>query len=248
MINPMEMSGRHVLVTGASSGIGRAVSAHLSRLGATVSLVARREEQLRETIGMMEGAGHHPYPQDLTRTEEIEPLIKQIVLDNGSLDGFVHCAGIGINRPLSMTKPEFLQKTMAVNFFAFAELLRIIVKKKNSKEGASLVGISSVASLRGDKAQGAYAASKAAMNGLIHPYAKELAARRLRLNTVAFGMIRTEMYQSFQSNGGAEDALQGQYLGLGETQDAANVIAFLLSDASRFITGTTLIADGGYLS
>ena len=248
MINPMELTGKHILVTGASSGIGRETAILCSQLGATVSIVARRETQLQETMHMMEGTSHKIYIQDLSDLTGIEELVKRATADSGVLDGIVHCAGIGQNRSLSLTKPEFIQETLAVTFYSFAELIRIASKKKYSKDGSSFVGISSVASIRGDKAQGAYAAAKAAMNGLIHPYAKELGGRKIRLNTVAFGMIRTEMYQSFQLSGGTEGVLQGQYLGIGEPRDAANVIAFLLSDASRFITGTTLIADGGYLS
>lgn len=248
MINPMDLTGKHVLITGASSGIGRATAVLAGGLGARVSLVARREEQLQETLAQLEGSGHRLYPQDITLLDELEPLVKKIVADGGPLDGFVHCAGIGHNRPASVTKPEFVQQIMAASFFAFAEFLRVLSKKKNSSEGASFVGVSSVAAIRGDKAQGAYAAAKAAMNGLIHPYAKEFSARRIRLNTVAFGMVDTELYQSFLREGGTDELLDGQYMGVGSREDAANVIVYLLSGASRFITGTTLVADGGYLS
>lgn len=248
MINPMELTGKHILITGASSGIGRAAAVLASNLGAKVSLVARQEDKLAETLEALEGEEHHIYAQDISQVETVEPLVRRIAAESGAIDGFVHCAGMGENRPISVSSPNFMKEMMSVSFFAFAEFLHILSKKKFSNVGASLVGISSVAAIRGDKAQGAYAAAKAAMNGLIHPYAKELAARGVRLNTVAFGMIDTGFYQLFLQSGGTDELLKNQYLGVGETKDAANVIAFLLSDASKFITGTTLIADGGFLS
>ncbi|MEA5136734.1 MAG: SDR family oxidoreductase [Candidatus Fimivivens sp.] len=248
MINPMEMSGKHIIVTGASSGIGKATAINLSKLGAVVTIIARREDKLKDTLSTMEGDVHNYFICDVSDLKSIESCIKEIVAAKGPADGFVHCAGIGSNRPISLTKPEFIKEMMEVNFFAFAEFLRVLSKRRNSNEGASFVGISSVASIRGDKAQGGYAATKAAMNGILHSYAKELADRRIRLNTVAFGMINTEMYQEYIANGGSSESLNGQYLGIGELEDAANIISFLLSDASKFITGTTLVADGGYLS
>lgn len=248
MINPMDLSGRHILITGASSGIGRAVAVKASQLGALVSITARRADKLAETYELLSGSGHATYLHDISNLEEIEPLLKEIVTKNGPIDGLVHCAGTGANRPLSMSKPSFLKELMDTSFFAFAELLRLLSKKRFSNDRASLIGISSVAALRGDKAQGAYSAAKAAMNGFIHSCAKEVAARKIRVNTVAFGMIRTDLFQTFQESGGTDALFKDQYFGLGETEDAANIVAFLLSDASRFITGTTLVADGGYLS
>lgn len=249
MINPMQLEKKHIVITGASSGIGRATAILASKLGATVSLVARNKERLEKTVLEMENNPGCCFCSDLAQISEIENLVKLIVERNGPIDGFVHCAGMGINRPISISKNEFISQTMQINFYAFAELLRVFTKRKNSHDGASCIAISSVASLKGDKAQGAYAASKAALNGYIHPAAKELAPRGIRVNTVAFGMIATELYEEFKRCGGsAEEQLRGQYLGIGTTTDAANIICFLLSDGAKFITGTTVIADGGYCS
>ncbi len=248
MLDPMDLSGKHIIITGASSGIGRATAIRVSQLGAKVSLIARREDKLIETRDRLEGKGHCTYSFDLTEIEKTEELVREIVQNSGPLDGVVYCAGKGFNRPLAMTKPSFFQEMMAINFLSFAEFLRLAMKKKISRDGASLVGISSVAAQKGDRAQGAYAASKAAMDGLLHSAAKEAAPRKIRVNTVAFGMIHTEMYQIFQESGNIEELLHNQYLGLGDPADAANIIAFLLSGASRLITGTTLVADNGYLS
>lgn len=247
--NPMELTAKHILVTGASSGIGRATCVLASKLGAKVSLVARNEEKMAETLSMMTGEGHGAYVCDLTSIDAIQELVKQIVSEQGVFDGFVHCAGIAGNRPLKLCSPEFISDMMKIHYFAFVEILRSVSKKKNSNDGASFVGISSVAGIRGEKAQGAYSAAKGAVQAVIHPFAKELSARGIRLNNVAFGMIATEMYQTYIDEGGSIDELiKSQYLGVGEMEDAANIICFLLSDASKFITGTTLLADGGMLS
>ncbi|MDR1045150.1 MAG: SDR family oxidoreductase [Candidatus Adiutrix sp.] len=243
----LNLDKRHILITGASSGLGRATAVLAARLGARVSLLARRENELRETLNALEGEGHSYWLCDLSRLEDIEPRIREITAA-GPLDGLAHCAGIGRNRPLAMTRPDFVRNLMIVNFGSFVELIRSSAKKKHINDGASIVGVSSVAALKGDKSQGAYAASKAAVNGLVPPLAKELAPRGIRLNAVAFGMMKTEMYRIFQDGGGGGEELRGQYLGLGDPEDAAKVLCFLLSDYSRFITGTVIAADGGYLS
>jgi len=249
MKNPMDLSARHVLVTGASSGIGRAACVLASRLGARVSLLARNPEGLQETLSLMDGEDHAFHCCDVAEIGGLEDQVKQIVGTSGPLDGLVHCAGVSTGRPLAMSKPDFVRDVMTVNFFSFVELVRVISRKKNSNQGASLVGVSSVAAFRGGKAQEAYAASKAAIDSVLKPMAKELADRRIRVNAAAFGMVRTHSYQMYLDGGGSDEALgTQQYLGVAEPEDAASVLCFLLSDASRFITGTTLVADGGFLS
>ncbi|MDR1656435.1 MAG: SDR family oxidoreductase [Deltaproteobacteria bacterium] len=244
----LNLENRHILVTGASAGLGKATALLASRLGARVSLLARRENELQTTLNSLAGTGHGYWLCDLSCLDDIEPRIKEITAAAGPLDGLAHCAGLGQNRPLAMTKPDFVRNLMTINFGSFVELIRSAAKKRHINDEASIVGVSSVAAIKGEKAQGAYAASKAAMVGLVPPLAKELAPRRIRLNAVAFGMIKTQMYNVFKEAGGDDEILKGQYLGLGEPQDAAKVMCFLLSDYSRFITGTILTADGGYLS
>ncbi|WP_102411426.1 SDR family oxidoreductase [Beduinella massiliensis] len=249
MINPMTLSDKHILITGASSGIGRSTCILASQLGARVTLIGRNEERLRESSEQMQPGNHRYWIQDLSKIEEIRTLVKAIAKEQGAIDGLVHCAGIGKNRPIKMTKPEFIEENARIHYFAFAELLRCVSERGCYNEGASMLGISSIASIRGDRAQGAYAAAKGAMNALIHPYAKELAVKRIRLNTIAFGMVETEMYQEFkQSGGNDEELMRNQYLGAIPVENAAEVICFMLSDASRYMTGTNLIYDAGALS
>lgn len=244
----MTLEGKNILITGASAGIGQATAILASRLGASVRIVARREDKLRETIAQLEGEGHKYYAADLTELAELETLVKRIVSDGGALDGFVHCAGIAPTRPIKLTRPDYLHEVMQINFYSFVELTRVITKKRNCNDGASIVGISSVAAIKGNKAQGAYTASKAAVASIVAPMAKEFSDRGIRVNAVAFGMIHTQLYEQFLTAGGEAEALKDQYLGIGDTEDAANILCFLLSNASRFITGTVLHVDGGYLS
>lgn len=252
MINPMDLSGKRILVTGASSGIGRQTAIYLSKLGATINLLARRESQLNETLQCMEGNNHRLYPFDLTQLDSIQALIKQMIQDGGSLDGVVHCAGIAPMRPLAMTKPEYLHNVMLINFYSFVEIVRCAAAKKYFNMGASFIGISSTAAKKGGKSQIAYAASKAAIDAACLVMAKELAPKGIRINTVMPSLIKTEMYEQFITDAGSSDkqtfVTPEQYLGIGLPQDIASAIAFLLSDSSRFITGTTLVVDGGFLS
>ena len=249
MINPMDLTGKHIVVTGASSGIGRAACIQASKLGARVSLIARNRERLKETIDLMEGDGHISFPFDLNDIDEIDGTVRQIVERNGKIDGLVHCAGPGLFRPIKLAKPEYVLQMTQTHYFAFVELLRSVSDRKRSNCGASLIGISSVAASRGNKAQGIYAASKAAMNAVVHSFAKELSDRNIRVNTIAFGMVETDMYRTFlESGGNNEDLLQNQFLGLIPLEYAGNAICFLLSDASRYITGSTMNYDAGSLS
>lgn len=249
MINPMNLSGKHIVVTGASAGIGRAVCIQASKLGSKVSLIARNEERLAETISMMEGEGHKYYSYDLNDIAGIDSLIAGIVESDGPIDGLVHCAGLGINRPLKLAKPEFVAQITQLHYFAFVELLRAAASRKRSNEGASFIGISSVAAAHGNKTQGAYSAAKGAMNAVVHAFAKELAPRQIRVNTIAFGMVDTDMYKGFLESGGNNDELlQDQYLGIIPPEYAGNAVCFLLSDVARFITGGTMNYDAGDLS
>ena len=249
MINPMDLSGRHILVTGASRGIGKAVCILAAKLGAKVTLAARNEEALRETVSMMEGEGHEAVAVDLAQEDSAEYLVKEVVARGGKLDGVVHCAGITIDAPLKMAKPEKAKQVIEISYIGFLSLLRMAGNKKYGNDGASIVGISSVAALHGSKSQGIYSASKAAIMGLTAPAAKELAGRKIRVNNVVFGMVKTDMYEGFLREGGDNGVLlTDQYLGVLEPEDAANGICFLLSDAARMITGTSMVIDGGFLS
>lgn len=198
----------------------------------------------------MAGDNHSSYSFDLRNIEEIEGLIKRIVSERGKLDGLAHCAGIMYMRPLKNTTYDVLHDKMLINFYAFVELVRMYSLKKHCN-GGSVVVMSSAASKTGDKSKVAYCASKAAVDGAVRAMAKELGKKNIRVNSIQAGLIKTYMYESYVADAG-EDVVntltsERQFLGLGETDDIANAIAYLLSDAAKFITGTGMVVDGGCL-
>lgn len=248
MINPMELTGKHILITGGSSGIGRQCAIQASRLGARVTLISRREEKLRETIQMMDRPEEHAfYPFDLSQTDQIEALVERIVAERGAADGFCHSAGIGEVRAIKASKPAYVEKMFRIHEFAFVELLRCLVRKGRSNDGASFVGISSISAEGGIISQGVYAAAKASMNGLLGPAAKELAPRGIRINTVAYAMVDTDLYrETLEYNSEYGKVMEQQRLGLIDRDSAANAVMFLLSDACKYITASTLRVYAGY--
>jgi NAD(P)-dependent dehydrogenase (short-subunit alcohol dehydrogenase family) len=250
MVNPLDFTGKQILITGAAIGIGKETAVLLDKLGAKVILIDKNENGLKEMISCLEGKGHLWFRHDLSDVDGILPKIKEIISICGALDGFVHCVGIRCRRPLSMITPVVLNEVISLNFGSFVELIRCITKKDHFNKGLSIVGISSVSSQRGGTGVTAYAASKAAMDGAVRCLAKELAPKSIRLNTVVPSQINTPAYADLlKINEETEDAtLSRQYLGLGEPIDVANVITFLLSDSSRFITGSAIPVDGGFLS
>lgn len=250
MINPMDLSGKHIVVTGASSGLGRATCVYLSELGATISLIARREDKLNETIAQMSGQCHKAFPYDVTDIEGIEKLVKRVVEENGKIDGYVHAAGIGTVKPASLTKYDFILEMMNIHLFSFVEFVRIITKKKNSNDGGSIVAVSSAGSRMSDKGKLAYASTKGSLDSAVRSLAIELGEmRKIRANTVNPGWIKTDMYYSYIEEFGQEkmDELLRMYaLGAAEPGEVASVIGFLLSDASKKITGQNIFVDSGW--
>ena len=250
MINPMDLTGKHILIDGASSGLGRQTCITVSRLGAKVSLVARNVDKMQETISAMEGEGHKAYRFDLNCVEEIEDLITNIVKDQGKIDGYVHSAGIGTLRPVGQTTYPFMCEMMRIHLFSFVEAVRIISKKKNCGECASIVAVSSGASTNSDKGKTAYTTAKGALDSVVRPLAIELGeTKKIRVNTVNPGWIKTDMYHDYVKMFGPEkmeEQLKTHVLGAAEPEQIANVIAFLLSPASSNITGQSIFADSGW--
>lgn len=255
MLDYLQMAGKHVLVTGGASGIGRQTAIILSELGARVDAIDLQEEGLKETLSLMKGEGHNIHTADLSQIEALEPLIVDIIKESGPFDGYVQCAGIVKNLPIINYKYERLHKIMLVNFYSFFEIVRVLSKKGRFNEGMSIVGISSVAATQGATAQAAYAASKAAMNGAMRCMAKELGEKGIRLNTILPAATNTAMYSEYMAvKANMKDtemkieANPRQYLGMNSPADVANAIVFLLSTASAKITGVQLPVDGGFAS
>lgn len=178
------------------------------------------------------------------RDGKIEGLVETIVLQCGPVDGLCHAAGTSPMRMIKQTKPAFLEKTLKLHAMSFVELVRCLTLKKNLNDGASLVGVSSWAAKCGDPSQSAYASAKACMNGLLHPASIELAVRRIRINTVAYGSVDTPMRQNAIELGTKFDS-ESQVLGPIDVESASNIVMFLLSDACRYITGSVIPVYGG---
>lgn len=248
MYNLIDLTDKNIIITGASSGIGRETAYLLHKLGAKVILIARRSDKLQEIQDDL-GSRVAIYPFDLSNLDLIASEIKQIVNECGAIDGLVHCAGIGAVRPLKMLKPAALNDVMTINYYSFVEVVRCITAKKAFNPGLSIVAISSVSSVQGNQSKTAYCASKAAMDASVRCMAKELADKDIRVNTIAPALINTDIYMEFKENGSDSDDAKNietrQYMGVGEPIDVANAVAFLLSSASKYITGIMLLMDGG---
>ncbi len=249
MINPMDMTGKTVLVTGASAGIGRATCVLLSELGARVCLIARNEENLLKTVSMMRDNGHFILPFDLQNVAQIPSLIPQAVEHLAPLDGLVHSAGISRLKALHLLSLEDdVRPMMDLHFNAAVMLAQGMRKRGMHAPQGSIVFLSSVSALTGGKGIGIYAAAKAALIGLTHVLGSELAPAGIRVNSVVPGLVRTDMYEASAKNL-TDEQLKGNSnaypLGIGRPRDVANAIVFLLSNASSWITGSSLLVDGG---
>lgn len=252
MINPMDLSGKHVMVTGASSGIGKGIAIFLSKIGANVIMIARNEEKLKEVFNELEPGHHSYYVFDLNNLDGIENMMDNVCSNGIKLSGLVHSAGISKTVPLQYLKLNDVNNIMSVNFYSFIELAKHFSKRKNNDNGGSIVAISSISSRVGARGLTAYCASKGALDSAIKSMALDLAPKSIRINSIAPSMIKTQIYDGLKeivNNKDFEDDLKKrQILGIGEPTDVAHAAAFLLSDASKFITGTSMIVDGGYLA
>lgn len=250
MLNPMDLTGRRILVTGASSGIGRATAILLSQLGAQLVLVARDQERLSATASQLEGAGHLVSAFDLTAVETIASWMKEIGA-GAPLHGLVHSAGISTTSPLRFTTPERLYSTIQINLVASVMLVKGFRQKGVNAGGGSVVLLSSIAAIVGEKGQIPYSATKGALISMLRPMALELAPDNIRINCIAPAWVETEM--TARTDVGlptaAAEYIKSQHpLGVGQPIDVGYSIAFLLADTSRWITGTTMILDGGLTS
>jgi NAD(P)-dependent dehydrogenase (short-subunit alcohol dehydrogenase family) len=249
MRNPLDLGGQTVLVTGASSGIGRATAVLLSQLGARLVLVARNQERLGQTAAALEGSGHRSHSQDLSDLEALPSWFGRVVEFAGPLAGLVHCAGVTSILPLRSVTASHMDQILRVNFQAAAILTREFARKRMHQDRASAVLVASIAGLVGVAGRSVYGASKGALIAFARSAALELARSDVRLNCVAPAYVRTEMTKADLAALTPEQAAglaAAQPLGIGEPEDVAHAIAFLLSSASRWITGTVLAVDGGY--
>lgn len=247
-MNLYSLEGKRILVTGASSGIGRACAICASELGASVVMTGRREEALNETIEKCTKGNHLTVAGDITSRDFIKVLVDKC----GKLDGFVHAAGIAPMSPVGMLTHENVDLTMRTNFYSFLELMKYYSKNKYRNSKLSVVAISSVSAEIGWAGGSVYCGSKGALSASVRALAIELVSKGIRVNSVSPSNIRTPLYEVGASDMNDEislkELLKKQPLGLGEPNQVAWPICFLLSDAASFITGVDLPVDGGYLA
>lgn len=245
MANPFSLGGKTILVTGASSGIGRAIAIEVSKMGAKVILVARNEERLKETLSKMEGEGHQMYCVDLANEEAITNLVSDLPV----LNGLVNCAGIGPHVPFKFISKEKLDEVFAVNFFAPTLMSQKLVKGKKVAKQSSIVFIASISGNNiAASASSAYCSSKAAVGGLVKAMAVDLAPQGIRVNCVSPGAVRTAIFDNGQFTEEDLKAEEARYplKRLGTPEEIAYAVIYLLSDASAWTTGTNMVVDGGF--
>lgn len=245
--NPFSLEGKTILVTGASSGIGKATAIECAKMGATVIITGRNEERLNETFAELEDTskGHFQIVADLTTEEGLNLVVSSLK----KLDGVVLCAGKGLTMPLQFASTEKFNSVFEINFFSPVELMRLLYKKKILVKYASVVMIASVGGItRIELGSGIYGTSKSALNAAMQYAAREFAAtRRIRVNSICPGMVDTPLiHRGTITEEQLEDDMKTYPLQrYGRPEEVAQAAIYLLSNASSWVTGHSLIIDGG---
>ena len=243
MENPFSLAGKTILVTGASSGIGRATAELCARMGASVIITGRNPERLRQTYDSLQGNGHLQIVADLATSEQRDRLLQAVP----ALDGVAYCAGIGHRKPSKYLTEEDVLRVMSVNFNAVVLLQAALMSVKKINKGASLVFLSSRAAEIPATANSLYSASKGALKSYAKCLSLELAPRQVRVNCICPAIVWTPLVLS---EGVTEEELKEQesrypLKRYGQPEDIANLAVFLLSDASSWMTGSCIDITGG---
>ncbi len=245
----LSLSGKNILITGASSGIGKSVAVLASHFGAKIALVGRNEDTLYETQKDLEGDGHLVFKYDLNDLDGIPDFVRNVANKIGPISGLVHSAGFHITKPLRIMQPADFQELLNVNVVAAMALAKGVRHKKVRAENLSIVFLSSVMGMVGQPGVSAYSASKGAIVTLTKSLALELASENIRVNCIAPGVVMTEMAEklhALQTDEQVQNLSDMHPLGFGEPEDVAYAAHYLLSPASRWVTGSTMVVDGGY--
>lgn len=241
--NPFSLEGKTILVTGASSGIGRGIAVTCSKMGAHVIISGRNESKLSETMSLMEGENHSTMVGDITKSTELPDLVNALP----KLDGVVHCAGIGQRIPCKLLSDDLVDEVMDVNFKAPIILQSELLKQNKLNKGGSIVFIASMAIWSPSIGNSVYSASKGAVVSFANCLAIELAPRKIRVNCISPAMVWTEL---ILKDGLDEEQLKADENNYplkryGQPEDIANLAVYMLSDASGWMTGSNVKISGG---
>lgn len=244
------LSNKTILITGASSGIGRSCAVQCSKMGASLLLMGRNVDELNRTVSELQpGTKVEIIVADFSKMVDLELLIAEKIVTIGKIAGFIHCAGVEKTLPLKKQTSEVFQSIFDINVLAGFELAKIISLKKYKAEKASFVFIASVAGMVGESGKTIYSASKGAVISGARSMSMELARSDIRVNSISPAMVKTPILEKMFDGIGEEasqNIIKKHPLGIGEPEDVANACVFLLSDAAKWITGTNLVVDGGY--
>jgi NAD(P)-dependent dehydrogenase (short-subunit alcohol dehydrogenase family) len=244
MNNPFSLEGKTILITGASSGIGRTTAVACSNMGARLIITGRNKEHLDETFKSLFGSGHFQVISDLKGTEGRDYLIER----TPCLDGLVHCAGISGHQIFTYLKDDTLQDMFSINFFAPTFLTKELLKQRKINKSASIVFMTSTSGIISSYIGGsAYSSTKGALNGLIKGMALDLAPKGIRVNSVMAAMVHTSIMDggTITEQQFLEDMNRYPLKRYGRPDEVAYAIIYLLSNASSWTTGTNLLLDGG---
>jgi NAD(P)-dependent dehydrogenase (short-subunit alcohol dehydrogenase family) len=245
-MTPFHLQNKTILITGASSGIGRQVAISISQMGGTAVVTGRNEDRLNETISLLTGTQHLCYSADLLDETARTKLIEKLP----PLDGIVHCAGIVNPYPIKFINAKKINETFKINYEVPVLLMATISKNKKLNNKASIVFLSSISGQHPHKGGAMYAGSKAAIEAFSKVTALEFYSQGIRSNCISPAMVKTNMYDRAEEGMSKQsmDEHVNQYpLGVGSPEDVANAVIYLLSDASKWVTGINLILDGGFL-
>ncbi len=243
MNNPFSLEGKTILVTGASSNIGRQIAVKCSEMGANMIISARNEERLKETLSKMTGEDHKIVQSDLSEAEQIPALVDQLP----ELDGIIMCAAVFRTTPIRNNRRKYTEEMFKTNTFANIDLVQLLLKNRKIKDGGSILFISSVAAYRPYAGNALYSATKGAINSFCQVLAIEQGGRKIRANCVSPGIIQSDMEVKDWAVSQEElDKEEARFpLGFGHTEDIAYAAVYMMSDASKWVTGTNMIVDGG---
>ena len=241
--NPYTLENKTILITGASSGIGRCTAIECSKNGAQLIITGRNQTRLEDTFNQLFGDNHLMITSDLTDENQIEELVKSLAC----LDGVFFCAGITDTTLVKFMKKDKINNVFDINFISPVILTRYLITKKKLNRNASLVYMSSLGAEQITLGLGIYSASKLALNGIVHAVAQELISKKIRANSIMPMMVKTELVENIDTLS-AEQLLEDEKkypLGYGKPEDIAYAAMYFLSDASKWVTGCNFKMDGG---